>query len=619
MTQGKGLIFVALAVFAFGCAPAKPAVRKTLPVGPWTLPRATPTEFPDDPAALANGYVGVRVDPLGSPAKDFPLFFADAYQKSGEEKIIPYRIVGPEIGFSVEGKPVDASATDPARIDLRTDSFQNELPSGFRVVSHLVPGQPILVQRVFGEQLTVSADGKPVTGWNAALQLSPTIPGEPERTGAVLVTRTPEGVVVTWDFRMDRARPVVFSEPTDSAWSTDIQIEGPVEDQRAVRGLIRSLRNGVSASSGQPVSPFGLNSAQYNGHVFWDADIWVFPALALLDPARAKSIADYRLRLFPAARRNFAEWAAAGRPTGHKPMGPYSGTGGAKYPWESSVTGRETVPGESKFQDHITFDVAFMLQQASALGLVSDASADAVLRAAGKFAEARSVAGPRGREIKGTMSPDEFHTGDNDLYTNVLASWAMNGGKHGPDRFALPADKETLLTYDNDGLRKYKQAAAVLSVYPLQHPGAEKQAAALLARFGPKVTANGPSMSDSIHALIGARVGEVEPAYALWRKDLAEFTAFPYLQFSEKRRRAATVFTTGAGGSLQTVLFGFCGLRIDRRPAPGSVWQTPLRNGYVLSCRPNLPAAWKSVRLEGLTVLGKKVSLEIRPGSVRAR
>lgn len=619
MTLGKGPLTLVVAVFAFGCAPGKPAVRQTLPADPWTLPRATSTEFPDDPAALANGYVGVRVDPLGSPARDFPLFFADAYQQAGEEKIIPYRIVGPEFGFSLAGKPVVASATDPARIDLRTDSFQNDLPSGFRVVSHLVPGQPVLVQRVFGEQLTVLADGKPVTGWNAALQISPTIPGEPERTGAVLVTRNPEGVVVTWDFRKDRTTPVVFSEPTDSAWSTDIQIEGPVEDQRAVRGLIRSLRNGVSASSGQPVSPFGLTSAQYNGHVFWDADIWVFPPLALLDPDRAKSIADYRLRLFPATRRNFAEWAAAGRPTGHKPMGPYSGTGGAKYPWESSVTGRETVPGESKYQDHITFDVAFMLQQASALGLVSSVSADEVLRAAGKFAEARSVAGPRGREIRGTMSPDEFYTGDNDLYTNVLASWAMNGGKHGPDRFALPADAETFLTYDNDGLRKYKQAAAVLAVYPLQHPGAEKQAAALLARFGPKVTANGPSMSDSIHALIGARVGEIEPAYALWQKDLAEFTAFPYLQFSEKRRRAATVFTTGAGGSLQTVLFGFCGLRIDRRPAPGSVWQTPLRNGYVLSCRPNLPAAWKSVRLNGLTVLGKKLSLEIRPGSVQAR
>jgi len=215
------------------------------------------------------------------------------------------------------------------------------------------------------------------------------------------------------------------------------------------------------------------------------------------------------------------------------------------------------------------------------------------------------------------MSPDENHIGDNDLYTNLLAMWCQNQGKWpAKPTYKLPKDSQTFLTYDNDGLRGYKQAAAVLSIWPLQYPPAEAQAKAMMERFANKVTKNGPAMSDSVHALIWARLGEKEKAYAAWHNSWKPFVKPPFLLFSEKRSSSRTYFTTGAAGSLNAVLYGFAGIRIDDKKAPGAQWSTPLKNGKVLSIAPNLPKEWKKLTLKNLTILGKRYTFEIEADRV---
>jgi trehalose/maltose hydrolase-like predicted phosphorylase len=295
-------------------------------------------------------------------------------------------------------------------------------------------------------------------------------------------------------------------------------------------------------------------------------------------------------------------------------MGPMEAppTGAAMFPWESSVTGRETVPGQSRFQHHITGTVAFSLAKAAALGLVPESDAQEVRQAAAQFYRARSIQSARGLEIRGTMSPDEHHVGDNDLYTNMLAQWCVAGGswnRSSEPRFALPSDEKSLLTYDDDGLRGYKQAAAVLAIYPLQHPEAESQARAMMERFADQVTENGPAMSDSVHALIWARLGERERAYEAWRASWRDFAMAPHLLFSEKRRKEVTYFTTGAGGSLQAVLFGFLGIRLDYEEDPTASWSKRLVGEHWLTVTPNLPPAWKSVKLENFDLLGRPYTL----------
>ena len=238
-------------------------------------------------------------------------------------------------------------------------------------------------------------------------------------------------------------------------------------------------------------------------------------------------------------------------------------------------------------------------------------------RLAANFYRTRSVKSSNGFEIKDTMSPDENHIGDNDLYTNLLAMWLTNGRKWpATPTYKLPKDATSFLTYDDDPVRGYKQAAAILACYPLQYPPAEAQTRTMLERFGPKTNANGPAMTDSIEGLLWARIGEPERGYDEWRKGWVDFTRHPLMMFSEKRNSARTYFATGAGGALQTVLYGFAGLRLDYGKAKGALWSRPLSGATMLSVKPSLPKAWKRVRLRGISLPDGRYDFDITPGGV---
>ncbi|MER3497117.1 MAG: hypothetical protein C4320_10430, partial [Armatimonadota bacterium] len=203
------------------------------------------------------------------------------------------------------------------------------------------------------------------------------------------------------------------------------------------------------------------------------------------------------------------------------------------------------------------------------------------------------------------------------LYTNLLADWTMSGGRH-PARptLTLPKDATSFLTYQGDAVRGYKQAAALLAIYPLQYPPAEAQGLTMLHRFGPKVTPNGPAMSDAIHAIVAARAGDPEEGLRYWRKSWAEFFDPATRMFSEKRRSRREQFLTGEAGCLQAVLYGFAGLRIGE-PRPGDRVLAKLKRGKVLSCRPNLPMEWQSLKISGLAILGRRYDLDVTKETVR--
>ncbi|RYG42769.1 hypothetical protein EON79_18255 [bacterium] len=596
-------------VLLFGCrgAASSPAPKAA------TVPPAQPEPFrvtlndPHEaqPAVLWNGRFGVQLGRSGF-AEGLPMFWEGGYQTDGEEKILPAPNPFPS-RLLIEGKAVDVASMADYRQSL-------DLSTGVLVTSWSHRGVPLEVRCWLVPNRSEGA-WRVEAGSPLAMSVAPAAEGKGFVVSRYATTPETGASVRTLEGGFSSVEAKAAAPP--APYESDIEIDGPVEDQQSIRAALHYLRTSVSGEGTMGVAPMGFSSDIYNGHIFWDADIWVFPALALLEPKRAAAIPKYRLARFDQARRNYAEWIKAGRPTGIKAVGPApANAAGAKFPWESSVSGRETTPTSSRFEDHITGDVAFMLSQAAALGIVPQTEADRVLAGAAAFYRDRSVAGAKGREIRGTMSPDENHTGDNDLYTNLLAQWTMAGGNHPTEpSFYLPRQGETFLTYDDDAMRGYKQAAAVLAVYPLQYPPAEREAKAMLARFEDKVTKNGPAMTDSIHAIIRARTGDAEGAYRLWSQDWRDFSKTGLLLFSEKRNRPRTYFTTGAGGMLQAVLYGFCGLRIDRKPQPGA-WSRPLRNGYTLSCRPHLPKAWKRVTLRGVTIEGKRLNLRIEGDKV---
>jgi trehalose/maltose hydrolase-like predicted phosphorylase len=438
------------------------------------------------------------------------------------------------------------------------------------------------------------------------------VEGSPER----VEVKNPAGLTETGIAENGtRFTTILFEQPDEAASphkvypSGIVTLDGPIDDQEFLfQSQIRiksALSREILPVERYGFSPFGIGSELYFGHTFWDMDVWVLPSMLFLQPDAVRQMNKYRLDRAAQAEKNAAEFFK-------KP------NGGMMFPWESSVSGKETVRASSVKEHHISGSVLWGLDLSEKAGIARPAEVGKVADGVSRFFEATSVAGADGREIKDVMSPDENHIGDNDLYTNLLAKWAMNGRRwEGPAKFKLPKDETSFLTYDDDKLRSYKQAAAVLSIFPLQYPEAEKQARAMMERFESKVSKNGPAMSDAIHATVWARLGEKQKAYDAWKRAWKPFVKGPQMMFSEKRSSERTYFYTGAAGCLNTVIYGFAGFRFDDKPLDGAVWKKKLKSGWWLSCKPCLPPKWKSLKINPMVIDGQKYSVEIDQEKVR--
>src|SRR6185312_4546611 len=87
-------------------------------------------------------------------------------------------------------------------------------------------------------------------------------------------------------------------------WESDIEIQGDTALQRIVRSMMFYLLCSADSGTRLAIPPMGLSTAGYYGHVFWDSDTWMFPALVLTHPDIARSLVDFRARALGAAEAN---------------------------------------------------------------------------------------------------------------------------------------------------------------------------------------------------------------------------------------------------------------------------------------------------------------------------
>ena len=145
-----------------------------------------------------------------------------------------------------------------------------------------------------------------------------------------------------------------------AAWAqrwdaVDIGIPDDPATQLGVRFALFQLWCNVNRHDESAVGARGLSGRGYAGHVFWDADVFVLPAMVSIDPRAARAMIRYRLRRLGAA----CSLAAAG------------GYEGARFPWESAATGEDVTPRSGRLggtvvpirtgqlEEHITADVAW--------------------------------------------------------------------------------------------------------------------------------------------------------------------------------------------------------------------------------------------------------------------
>ena len=77
-------------------------------------------------------------------------------------------------------------------------------------------------------------------------------------------------------------------------WQGDIIIEGDPQSQQDIRLALYHLYAFSRGDSNLSIAPMGLSSQNYNGHIFWDTELWMFPPLLLLNQDIARSLVNYR-------------------------------------------------------------------------------------------------------------------------------------------------------------------------------------------------------------------------------------------------------------------------------------------------------------------------------------
>jgi trehalose/maltose hydrolase-like predicted phosphorylase len=392
----------------------------------------------------------------------------------------------------------------------------------------------------------------------------------------------------------------------EALWQSNITVDGDAKLTMEARAgmfyLLASARAGVNWS----LSPAGLSSDDYSGHVFWDAETWMYPPLLAMHPDIAQGIDSYRqVRVTPAVQYAKASHYA-----------------GARFPWESAASGAEQAPAPwGPFEQHVTADIALaQWQYYEATGDLAwlKSSAWPVIKAAANFWASRVVRDPRGGySIAHVMGPDEFHTDvTNSAYTNTAAVSTLRiatraatlVGTAADPRWATIAagirigvDPTLQIHPEFDGYLgdTIKQADVVMMQYPWSAAIAKPVAQNDLDFYVRKVDPNGPSMTDAIHMIDTAALNTAGCSVQTFlQRSIDPYERGPFDQISENPQGGAFTFVTGVGGFLQEFVYGLTGLRWDE-------------NAVVLD--PMLPPQMKGLHLTGLQWHGRSFDIAIAP------
>jgi len=387
-------------------------------------------------------------------------------------------------------------------------------------------------------------------------------------------------------------------------WMTgDIQIEGDLDAQQRVRFALYNLYSFIREGSRQSISPMGLSSQGYNGHIFWDTELWMYPSLLALQPEMAKSCLDYRSDRLQKAKLKASIY----------------GYNGAMYPWESDDTGEEATPTHASmgvFEQHITADVSIAFWNYYALTQDKNWLAKEwnVIKETADFWISRVIKNEDGSySILNVVGADEYALNvDDNAFTNASAIECLKNTIKAAtilnepinpmwvevsNKLKIHNEKGITQNYKGYKGQMTKQADVNLLAYPLHVITDEKQIKADIDYYAPKMDAkNGPAMSYSVLSVLYSRLGDRKKAYEYFVKSYLPNSRPPFGVFSESANSNNPYFATGAGAMLQAVIYGF-----------GGVEQTD--KGLKIN-KGLLPKNWKSLKIIGIDTDNKTILIK---------
>ncbi|PID50988.1 MAG: family 65 glycosyl hydrolase, partial [Propionibacteriales bacterium] len=195
----------------------------------------------------------------------------------------------------------------------------------------------------------------------------------------------------------------------------DVQIGGKPEIQQAVRWCLFQLAQASARSEGQGIPAKGLTGSGYEGHYFWDTEIYLLPFLTYTNPQVARDVLRYRVRQLPKARERAKVMATDGalfpwRTINGEEASAYYPAGTAQFHIDADIAHAFT-----KYRE-VTGDTEFMYRQGAAV----------LAETARMWADLgfwrRDACGRDSFEIHRVTGPDEYTAVvNNNLYTNVMA------------------------------------------------------------------------------------------------------------------------------------------------------------------------------------------------------
>ena len=390
-------------------------------------------------------------------------------------------------------------------------------------------------------------------------------------------------------------------ETLSGFWETSsVEIPDDPHLEKSIRFNLFGLYQSVGKDGRSSLAAKGLTGAGYEGHYFWDTEIYGMPFFTYTRPQIARSLLAYRISTIPEARKRAAEMRQKG----------------ILFPWRT-IDGREAsayFPAGTA-QYHINADIAYSL--VTYLEVTGD---DAILAEGGAellFETARfwydlGFFNPRRKGafcIHEVTGPDEYTAlVNNNLYTNLMAQFNLrkaagiyreypglgeslgfppeeaSGWETAANLMFIPFDRETGLHPQDDQFldrERWDFASYPADGYPLLlhcHPlviyryQVLKQADVVLAHlllpdafplyerrrdfsYYEELTTGDSSLSACIQGIIATEVGQMDTGYRYLRR-----TALVDLDDLQGNTKDG-LHTASMGGSWMALVYGLAGLR----------------------------------------------------------
>ncbi len=365
--------------------------------------------------------------------------------------------------------------------DLRAGFVHRTLASGLRVATamdHLVEGPEGTVTQAETDsdlaRVSVTTELQPgetlrivkfvAYGWSSRRP----VPAVRDQVEAALASARRTG----WDGLLRDQR-----EYLDAFWhGADVEVDGDAELQQAVRFALFHLLQAGARNEGRAIPAKGLTGRGYDGHTFWDMEMFVLAALTWTAPDAAADALRWRHSTLGLAQARAQELRLQG----------------AAFPWRT-IGGQECSgywpAGTAAF--HVNGGIAEAVRRL----LVATAD-DEFERGPGiemlvETARLWRAVGHHDRSgafrIDGVTGPDEYSAlADNNVYTNVVAARNLEAAVWVSERHP---DRAAELGVDEEELASWRDAAEAVAIpYDADlgvHPQAEAFTSQRTWRFAP--------------------------------------------------------------------------------------------------------------------------------------